>query len=69
VQHYQCGVTDRSDTMEMKTEKRYALTDLTFEEIEVICLGLEELDGPDVDSERVLIAKTLTHTIDKELRT
>jgi len=55
--------------MEMKTEKRYALTDLTFEEIEVICLGLEELDGPDVDSERVLIAKTLTHTIDKELRT
>lgn len=54
--------------MKITSAKRYDLTDLSFEEIEVICLGLEELDGPDMDSERLLIAKELTHTIDKELR-
>ena len=54
--------------MIVKAEKRYSLSELTFAQIEVICLGLEELDGPDMDSDRLLIAKEILHGIDKELK-
>lgn len=56
------------DRMIVKAEKRYSLSELTFAQIEVICLGLEELDGPDMDSDRLLIAKEILHGIDKELK-
>ena len=54
--------------MKMKSEMHYDLTDLTSKQIEVICLGLDEIDGPDMNSEMVLIAKELVHTIDEGLK-
>lgn len=54
--------------MKMSSKKRYDLLDLTFEQLEVICLGLEEINDPEIESEQVLIAKRLRYDIDEELK-
>ena len=36
--------------MEIKSKTLYDITDLTFENIELICLGLDELKETDIDN-------------------
>ena len=62
--------------MELGTKKRYDLTDLTFEEVEVIGLGLEEIKESNLalkaagDPGRAAgsIAREILETIDEELK-
>lgn len=58
--------------MKVKSKKRYDLLDITFEQLEVIGIGLDQIDdsvGRDgITRETANIAEDITAMIDEEMR-